>query len=70
MKKSILCLLVILTLCLCVVFASCKKDDEVVAPPDSGNVGQKGETIIDTDLPGEVKLDSPNQTVEGSTPRY
>lgn len=70
MKKSILCLLVLLTLCLCVVFASCKKDDEVIPAPDTGNVGQQGETEIDTDLPGEVKLDAPNQTVEGSTPRY
>lgn len=70
MKKSILCLLVLLTLCLCVVFASCKKEDEVIPPPDSGNVGKTGETVIDTDLPGEVKLDAPNQDLEGSTPRY
>ena len=70
MKKSIFCLLILLTLCLCVIFASCKKDDEVVPAPDTGNVGKLGETQIDTELPGEVKLDAPNQDIEGSTPRY
>ena len=70
MKKSIFCLLILLTLCLCVIFASCKKDDELVPAPDAGNVGQKGETVIDTDLPGDVKLDAPNQDLEGETPRY
>ena len=70
MKKSILCLLVLLTLCLCVVFASCKKEDEIIPAPDAGNVGKVGETEIDTDLPGEVKLDAPNQDLADSTPRY
>ncbi len=70
MKKSILCLLLILTLCLCVMFASCKKDDEIVPAPDAGGVNKSGEVVIDTNLPGDVNLDGPNQAVNGSTPRY
>ncbi len=70
MKKSILCLLIILTLCLCVIFASCKKDDEVVPAPNGGSIEKSGETVIDTDMPGEVELNGPNQSIEGSTPRY
>ena len=69
MKKSILCLLLILTLCLCVMFASCKKDDEVIPAPDAGNVGKSGEVVIDTNLPGEVDMVGPNQDVNGYTPR-
>lgn len=70
MKKSILCLLIILTLCLCVMFASCKKDDEVIPAPDAGSVDKSGEVVIDTNLPGDVDLGGPNQAVDGSTPRY
>lgn len=70
MKKSILCLLILLSLCLCVLLASCAPEDEIIPPPDGGNIGQEGETIIDDTVKADVNLDAPNQTIEGSTPRY
>ena len=70
MKKSILCLLVLLSLCLCVLLASCKPDDNIIPAPDGGNIGQEGETQADDNVKADVNLDAPNQSVEGSTPRY
>ena len=70
MKKSILCLLILLSLCLCVIFTSCKPDENVIPAPDGGNIGKEGETEIDDTIKADVNLDAPNQSIEGSTPRY
>jgi len=77
MKKSIICLLVLLSLCLCLVLVACTPDTpgeggggDVPPAPDGGDTGKKGEIEISTDVGGSVNIDGPNQTVEGSTPRY
>ena len=70
MKKSILCLLMILTLCLCLVFASCGKEDNVIDAPDVGGIGKSDTTVTDPNVAGDVTLVEPNQAIEGSTPRY
>ena len=44
MKRSILCLLVLLTLCVCILFVSCKQEDPAYDAPDAADVGQKGES--------------------------
>ena len=68
MKKSILCLLVLLTLCVCILFASCKNEDTIVDAPDAAGVGKKGETQTQK-VEGVVDLDAPNQAVDGFTTR-
>ena len=70
MKKSILCLLMLLTLCLCLVFASCAKEDNVIDAPDVGGIGKNDTLVTDPNVEGEVNLNEPNQAVEGTTPRY
>ena len=69
MKRSILCLLVILTLCVCMLFVSCKKDDTSAEAPDANGVGKKGETQTER-VEGNVDLNGPNEQIPGSTTRY
>ncbi len=68
MKRSILCLLVLLTLCVCILFVSCKKEDPAVDAPDAAGVGKKGETET-TRVEGSVDLDGPNEQLPGFTDR-
>ena len=68
MKKSILCLFVLLTLCVCILFVSCKKEDTVIDAPDANSVGKKGETQTEK-IPGSVDLDGPNEQLPGWTTR-
>ena len=69
MKRSILCLLVLLTLCVCMLFVSCKKEDPASGAPDAAGVGKKGETQTQR-VEGTVDLSGPNEQVPGSTTRY
>lgn len=69
MKRSILCLLVLLTLCVCILFASCKKEDTKVDAPDAAGVGKKGETQTQK-VDGNVDLNGPNEQINGDTIRY
>jgi hypothetical protein len=68
MKRSILCLLVILTLCLCILFVSCTKEDPGKNDPDSADIGKKGEIQTDRVQP-EVELNGPNEQLPGFTDR-
>lgn len=77
MKKSIICLLMLLCLCLCLVFVACTPEDpgtgdtpDTPVTPDGDDTGKKGEIDISADASGSVNLPGPNETVEGSTPRY
>lgn len=65
MKKSILCLLLVLSLCLCVIFASCKPEEE------EEPVGEKmGEVHTTPDTSAGVEPQFPNQNVDGYTDRH
>ena len=68
MKRSILCLLVILTLCVCILFVSCKKEDPGKNDPDSIDVGKKGEIQTDR-VQSDVELNGPNEQLPGFTDR-
>ena len=68
MKRSILCLLVLLTLCVCILFVSCKKEDTIIDAPDAANVGKKGETQTQK-VETEVELGGPNVQLPGFTDR-
>ena len=68
MKRSILCLLVILTLCVCMLFVSCKKEDTVIDAPDAAGVGKKGETQTQK-VEGTVDQNGPNEQLDGYTTR-
>ncbi len=68
MKRSILCLLVILTLCVCILFVSCKKEDPGKNDPDSADVGKKGEIQTDR-VQSDVELNGPNEQLPGFTDR-
>jgi len=64
MKKSILCLLLVLSLCLCMIFASCKPDEEEPS-------GEKmGEVHTTPDTSAGVEPNFPNQNVDGFTGRH
>lgn len=69
MKRSILCLLVLLTLCVCILFVSCKKEDPNTAAPDAAGVGKKGETET-TKVQGSVDQNGPNEQLPDWTTRY
>ncbi len=69
MKRSILCLLVLLTLCVCILFVSCKKEDPAIDAPDAAGVGKKGETETQK-VQGEVDLNGPKVQVPGYTLPY
>ena len=69
MKRSILCLLVLLTLCVCILLASCKNEDTIIDAPDAAGVGKKGETQTQK-VDGVVDLDGPNQDLDDFTPRH
>ena len=69
MKKSILCLLLVLSLCLCVVLASCKKTPPET--PDDPNQssdtlpGEKKGNVYTTPFAGgEAETEQPNEQVE------
>lgn len=68
MKRSILCLLVLLTLCVCILFVSCKKEDPALDAPDAAGVGKKGESQTQK-IPGQVEIDAPNEQLPGWTNR-
>ena len=44
MKKSILCILLVLSMCLCMILASCKPDDDDDTPPPAEINGQVHKT--------------------------
>jgi len=74
MKRSILCLLVLLTLCVCILFVSCKNEDLGANDPDAAEVGKKGE-IQTEKVPADPDYISPdnaetNQQQPGGTVRY
>ena len=69
MKRSILCLLVLLTLCVCILFVSCKKEDTITDAPDAANVGKKGE-INTTKVEKPLELGGPNEQLPDWTTRY
>ena len=68
MKRSILCLLVLLSLCVCLLFVSCKKEDVIVNAPDAAGVGKDGQ-ITTEKVQGEVELDVPDVQIPGYTTR-
>ena len=68
MKRSILCLLVILSLCVCMLFVSCKKEDPALSAPDAAGIGKKGETET-TKVDGSVDLNGPNEQLPDWTTR-
>ena len=69
MKRSILRLLVLLTLCVCMLFVSCKKEDPALSAPDAAGVGKKGETQTQK-VEGTVDQNGPNEQIPGDTVRY
>ena len=69
MKRSILCLLVLLTLCVCILFVSCKKEDTIIDAPDASNVGKKGETET-TKVEKPLEFVGPNEQLPDQTIRY
>lgn len=69
MKRSILCLLVLLTLCVCILFVSCKKEDPALDAPDAAGVGKKGESQTQK-VPGQVEMDVDAVPVPGYTMPY
>ena len=74
MKRSILCLLVLLTLCVCILFVSCKADDPEVEAPDSADIGKEGVTETQK-VPADPDYISPdnsetNPQQPGGTIRY
>jgi hypothetical protein len=74
MKRSILCLLVLLTLCLCILFVSCKQEDPGKNDPDASEIGKEG--VIETEKIQETPDFIPpenaetNQRQDGFTNRY
>lgn len=76
MKKSILCVLLVMALCLCVVLASCKKNPDTPDNPDNGNTstvlpGEKKGNVYETpDVGGDATVDEPNEQPADGTPRY
>ena len=67
MKKSILCILLVLSMCLCMILVSCKPDEEPPAPPAEVN-GQVHKT---PDSSSGVDLNNmPNQIIGYQTQRY
>ena len=66
MKKSILCILLVLSMCLCMILASCKPDEEPPAPPSEVN-GQVHKT---PDSGAGVDPNMPNEIVGDQTQRY
>ena len=69
MKRSILCLFVLLTLCVCMLFVSCKKEDPELEAPDSAGVGKKGEQQTQK-VQGEVNIPNPGVQQDGYTIPY
>ncbi len=65
MKKSILCLLLVLSLCLCMIFASCKPDEV-----DESTGEKLGQVHTTPDTSAGVEPDLPNQSVDGFTNRH
>ncbi len=65
MKKSILCLLLALLLCLGMVFVSCKKDEE----EEGDTVGKKGDVKV-TAAAEDAVVNRPNEQVPGYTIGY
>lgn len=63
MKKSILCLLLVLSLCLCMIFVSCKPDEE------DPTVDKLGQVHTTPDTSGGVEPNLPNPPVDGFTNR-
>jgi hypothetical protein len=64
MKKSILCVLLVLSMCLCMILASCKPDDVEPTPPPAQTSGQVHKT---PDSSSGVDLNMPNQIVDDQT---
>lgn len=77
MKKTLLCLLLALCLCLsCIMLIACNDDEEPaddpatdVAPGDE-EVGKKGEVTLFPKEENEVSPNQPNEQIDGSTTRY
>lgn len=74
MKKSILCIMLVLALCLCLVLASCKKDPEPENPDtpqtDTTLPGEKkGDIYKITDQGGDATFNEPNEQPDGETTR-
>ena len=76
MKKTLLCLLLALCLCLsCIMFIACDKDDEVPpedVPPveEEQEIGKKGEVTLFPKEENEVSPNQPNEQLGDSTTRY
>lgn len=69
-NKKILCLLLALSLCLCVLLASCKKDPVTPSEPQTG-AGKVGQTHVTEDKDGGASIPQSNlQPSETETPRY
>ena len=68
MKKSILCILLVLSMCLCMILVSCKPDDDAGNnPPPAETNGQVHKT---PDSSSGVDLNMPNQIIGDQTQRY
>jgi ABC-type oligopeptide transport system substrate-binding subunit len=65
MKKSILCLLLVLSLCLCMIFASCKPDEVETETGD-----KLGQVHTTPDTSAGVDPSFPNPQIGNETPRY
>ena len=65
MKKSILCLLLVLSLYLCMIFASCKPDESETETGD-----KLGQVHTTPDTSAGVEPNFPNPQVGDTTPRY
>ena len=66
MKKSILCILLVLSMCLCMILVSCKPDEEPPAPPAE----VKGQVHEDPASSNVDLNNMPNQIVDDNTLRY
>ena len=67
MKKSILCILLVLSMCLCMILVSCKPDDDVETPPEEVT----GQFHTTPDSTAGVGFEADNPIVDGnSTARY
>ena len=69
MKKSILCLMLVLCLCLGMILASCKPDEPAPEPPAVDDGGKQGQVHQTPDTSAGVDPDMPNPQLDGSTIR-
>ena len=75
MKKTLLCLLLALCLCLsCIMLIACDDDDTPVedVPPveQEQEIGKKGEVTLFPKEENEVSPNQPNEQVGDNTTRY